>query len=98
MKGRPLPGGETQDYVAKLAPIIGVQQGDERNVGTFDLFAWLHAALFPPHTDPSPGAVLLAIKAQPDRSPAVRRVVDLSALAPSSQGLFVRLASETGSR
>jgi hypothetical protein len=96
-ESRPLPG-ETQDYVAKLAPIIGVQQGDERNVGTFDLFAWLHAALFPPHTDPSPGAVLLAVKAQPDRSPAVRRVVDLSALAPSSQGLFVRLASETGSR
>ena len=30
MKGRPLPG-ETQDYVAKLAPMIGVQQGDDRN-------------------------------------------------------------------
>ena len=97
MKSRPLPG-ETQDYVAKLAPIIGVQQGDKRNVGTFDLFAWLHAALFPPHADPSPGAVLLAVRAQPDRSPAVRRVVDLSVLAPSSEGLFVHLASETGSR
>ena len=42
--GRPLPV-ETQDYVAKLAPMIGAQQGDGRNVGTFDLFAWLHAAL-----------------------------------------------------
>ena len=97
IKGRPLPG-ETQDYVAKLAPMIGVQQGEDQKGAAFDLFAWLHAALFPPHADPYPGAVLLAVRAQPDRSPAVRRVVDLSALAPSSEGLFVRLASETGSR
>ncbi len=97
MKGRPLPG-ETQDYVAKLAPMIGVQQGEDQKGPAFNLFAWLHAALFPPHADPYPGAVLLAVRAQPDRSPAVRRVVDLSALAPSSEGLFIRLASETGSR
>jgi Transglycosylase SLT domain len=97
MKGRPLPA-ETHDYVAKLAPMIGVQQGEDQKGAAFDLFAWLHAALFPPHADPYPGGVLLAVRAQPDRSPAVRRVVDLSALAPSSQGLFVRLASETGSR
>jgi hypothetical protein len=97
LKGRPLPG-ETRDYVAKLAPMIGVQQGEDQNGAAFDLFAWLHAALFPPHADPYPGAVLLAVRAQPDRSPAVRRVVDLSALAPSSEGLFVHLAIETGSR
>ena len=97
MRGRPLPG-ETQDYVAKLAPMIGVQQGEDQKGTAFDLFAWLHAALFPTHGDPSPGATLLAVRAQPDRSPAVRRVVDLSALAPSSEGLFVRLASESGSR
>jgi soluble lytic murein transglycosylase-like protein len=97
IKGRPLPG-ETQDYVAKLAPMIGVQQREYQKGAAFDLFAWLSAALFPPHADPYPGAVLLAVRAQPDRSPAVRRVVDLSALAPSSEGLFVRLAIETGSR
>jgi soluble lytic murein transglycosylase-like protein len=97
LKGRPLPG-ETQDYVAKLAPMIGVQQGEDQKGAAFDLFAWLHAALFPTHGDPSAGAALLAVRAQPDRSPAVHRVVDLSALAPSSEGLFVRLASETDSR
>jgi hypothetical protein len=97
IKGRPLPG-ETQDYVAKLAPMIGVQQGEDQKGAAFDLFAWLHAALFPPHADPYPSAVLLAVRPQPDRSPAVPRVVDLSALAPSSEGLFVRLAIETGSR
>jgi Transglycosylase SLT domain len=96
MKGRPLPG-ETQNYVAKLAPMIG-GQGEDQKGAAFDLLAWLHAALFPPHADPSPGGVLLAVRAQPDRSPLVRRVADLSALAPSSEGLFVRLASETGSR
>jgi hypothetical protein len=78
--------------------MIGVQQGDDQKGAAFDLFAWLRAALFPPHADPSPGAVLLALRAHPDRSSAVRRVVDLSALAPSSEGLFVRLASETASR
>ena len=97
MKGRPLPA-ETQDYVAKLAPIIGAQQGENQKRVAFDLFVWLHAALFPPHADPSPGAVLLALRAQPDRSPAVRRVVDLSALTPRSEGLFVRLARADGTR
>jgi hypothetical protein len=78
--------------------MIGVQQGEDQKGAAFDLFAWLHAALFPPHADPYPGAVLLAVRAQPDRSPAVLHVVDLSALAPSPEGLFVRLASEAGSR
>jgi soluble lytic murein transglycosylase-like protein len=97
IKGQPLPG-ETQDYVAKLAPVIGVRQGENRKGGALDLFARLNAALFPPLADPSPGAALLAVGAQPDRSPAIRRVVDLSALAPNSDGLFVRLATEAGSR
>ena len=90
--------GETQDYVAKLAPMIGVQQRGNQKVAAFDLFAWLNAALFPPLANLSPDAVLLAVRAQPDTSPALRRVVDLSALAPSSEGLFVRLAVDTGSR
>ena len=95
LKGRPLPA-ETLDYVAKLAPMIGVQRDGDRAVHGFDLFAWLHSALFPAHADPPSGAVLLAVKAQPDRPPTVRRVVDLSALAPNSEGLFVRLASKDG--
>jgi hypothetical protein len=97
IKGRPLPG-ETQDYVAKLAPMIGVQQGEDQKGAAFDLFAWLHAGLFPSHAGPYQDTVLLAVEAQPDRSPAASRVVDLSALAPSSDGLFVRLATEAGSR
>jgi hypothetical protein len=97
IKGRPLPD-ETQDYVAKLAPMISVQQGEDQMGGAFDLFAWLNAALFPQHADPYPGTALLAVRAQKDPSPALRRAVDLSALAPSSEGLFVRLATEAGSR
>jgi soluble lytic murein transglycosylase-like protein len=97
IKGRPLPG-ETRDYVAKLAPMIGVQQREDQKGAAFDLFARLHAALFPQHADQYLGGVLLAVRAQPDRSSAVLHVVDLSALAPNSEGLFVRLASEMGSR
>jgi hypothetical protein len=86
------------DWIPPMSPVIGVQQGENQKGAAFDLFARLNAALFPPLADPSPSAVLLAVRAQPDRSLAVRRVVDLSALAPSSDGLFVRLAIETGSR
>jgi hypothetical protein len=78
--------------------MIGVQHGDDRGAPGFDLFAWLHAALFPTLADPPSGAILLAAKPPSDRSPAVRRIVDLSALAPSSEGLFVRVVSKDGSR
>src|SRR5271165_2209095 len=49
--------------------------------------------------DPSPSArrsPLAAVRfsGRPSRSPAVRRAVDLSALAQYSDSLFVRLASE----
>ncbi len=96
MKGGPLPP-ETQDYIAKLAPMIGVQQGEDQKGVAFDHFAWVPPALFPSHAASSSGAVMLAVRARPDHSPAVRRAVDLSALAPNTDGLFVRLASEAGS-
>ena len=79
-----------------LSPMIGERQGDERTAASFDLIAWSRAALFPPHADPSPDAVLLAVKVQPDRSPTVRRIVDLSALSPQFGGPFRALA-ERGS-
>jgi hypothetical protein len=36
--------------------------------------------------------------ASPDRPPIVRNAVDLSALAPHSDGLFVRIADRTQSQ
>src|SRR5271166_3692251 len=95
--GRPLPP-ETQTYVAILSPMIGGRQFDDQTVASFDLIAWARATLFASHAEAPSNAELPAAKVQPIRSPVIHRVVDLSALSPSSEGLFVRLASETGSR
>jgi hypothetical protein len=89
--GRPLPP-ETQVYVAMLSPMIGDRQSDNRTVASFDLVAWARATLFASHAETPPNAELPAAKVQPDRSPSVRRTVDLSALSPQSEGIFVHLA------
>ena len=90
--GRPLPP-ETQVYIAMLSPMIGDRQSDDRTVASFDLIAWARATLFASHPETPPNAELPAAKVQPDRLPSVRRIVDLSALSPQSEGLFVHLAS-----
>jgi soluble lytic murein transglycosylase-like protein len=90
--GRPLPS-ETQVYVARLSPMIGDRQSNNRTVASFDLIAWARATLFASHAETSPDAELPAANVQPDRWPNVRRVVDLSALSPQSESLFVHLAS-----
>jgi soluble lytic murein transglycosylase-like protein len=89
--GRPLPP-ETQVYVAMLSPMIGDDQSDDRTVASFDLIAWARATLFATHPETPPNVELPAAKVQPDRLPSVRRIVDLSALSPQSEGLFVHLA------
>jgi hypothetical protein len=90
--GRPLPS-ETQVYVAMLSPMIDDRQSDDRTVASFDLIAWARATLFAPQPEIPPNVELPAAKVQPDRLPSVRRIVDLSALSPQSEGLFVHLAS-----
>jgi len=89
--GRPLPP-ETQVYIAMLSPMIGDRQSDDRTVASLDLIAWARATLFASHPEAPPDAELPAAKVQPDRLPSVRRIVDLSALSPQSEGLFVHLA------
>jgi hypothetical protein len=91
--GRPLPP-ETQVYMAMLSPMIGDRQSDDRTVASFDLIAWARATLFASHAETPPDAELPAANVQPDRLPSVRRIVDVSALSPQSEGLFVHLASE----
>jgi soluble lytic murein transglycosylase-like protein len=90
--GRPLPP-ETQVYVAMLSPVIGDRQSDDRTVDSFDLIPWARATLFATHPETPPNVELPAAKVQPDRLPTVRRIVDLSALSPQSEDLFVHLAS-----
>jgi transglycosylase-like protein with SLT domain len=84
--GRPLPP-ETLVYIAMLSPKIGDRHFDDRTVASFDLIAWARSTATPPNAE------LVVTNVQPDRSPSVRRIVDLSALSPQSEGLFVHLVS-----
>jgi Transglycosylase SLT domain len=95
--GRPLPI-ETQDYVALLMPMIDGLKAESGAAARFDLLAWLRSALFAPHQNSALVAVHETVNASRDRPPTVRRVVDLSALSPRSDGLFVRLADRTQSQ
>jgi Transglycosylase SLT domain len=90
--GRPLPP-ETQVYIAMLSLMIGDRQSDNRTPASFDLIAWARATLFATHPETPPNVELPAANVQPDPLPSVRRIVDLSALSPQSEGLFVELAS-----
>jgi Transglycosylase SLT domain len=90
--GRPLPP-ETQVYIAMLSPMIGDWQSDNRTIPSFDVIAWARATLFATHPETPPNVELPAANVQPDPLPSVRRIVDLSALSPQSEGLFVDLTS-----
>jgi len=90
--GRPLPQ-ETRTYVAMLSPMIGGRQVDTRAVASFDVLAWARAALFATHSAHSPIAEMSSASLRAVRPSRSRRVDDLSALSPHSEGLFVRLAS-----
>lgn len=91
--GRPLPA-ETLAYVAKLAPFVGNQPADDQAGPTFDLLAWARATLFPAQSDDLRAVVQQPPNPQWERPPVASRIVDLSALAPQPDGLFVRTAGE----
>jgi hypothetical protein len=95
--GRRLPI-ETLDYVALLMPMIDGGRPESKSTGPFDLVAWLRSALFAPHENTALVAVHAPVSASSDRPQTERHVVDLSALAPGSDGLFVRLADRTQSQ
>jgi soluble lytic murein transglycosylase-like protein len=95
--GRPLPI-ETQDYVAMLTPMIGGGPPESGSTAPFDLVAWLRSTLFAPHENTALVAVHEPVNPSSDRPPTERHVVDLSALAPHSDGLFVRVADRTQSQ
>jgi hypothetical protein len=95
--GRPLPI-ETQDYVALLMPMIDGGRPESKSTAPFDLVAWLRSAMIAPHENGALVVAHAAVNPTPERPPTLRRVVDLSALAPHSDGLFVRIADWTQSQ
>jgi hypothetical protein len=79
-------------------PMIEARRAESKPAAAFDLFAWLRSALFVPRGDFAPRTNQVPVRSPADQPPIVRRVVDLSALAPRSDGLFVRLAERAGSQ
>jgi hypothetical protein len=96
--GQPLPE-ETQTYLAKLVPMVaGVQAGRMRTAS--DPLAWTHAPLFTARVSNAGGGVLgdrrAASGTTEQNVPGPRSIepvsVDVTALTPRSNGLFVRRA------
>ena len=95
--GRALPA-ETVDYVAKLAPMIDGTAPIKRVVRSSSSRSWPRAPLFVARsTDRDHGDAddPLPLSGRPSDAPAI---VDLSALAPPSDGLFVARPAREGDR
>ena len=96
-RGRPLPA-ETVAYIAKIAPMIGGRAAIPATAGRRSASSWSRAPIFAgrstghaqgdPATDDRPTG----------RSSGDPSVVDLSALVPLSNGLFVPGAQDRGAR
>ena len=95
--GRPLPG-ETKDYIAMLAPMIGGKQASGKIVAVADSLTLARSPLFVVGSASSSSSDRPASGVRPDRPSNVRPVVDLSALVPQSGNLFVHRASEARSQ
>ncbi|MFC3721876.1 lytic transglycosylase domain-containing protein [Neoaquamicrobium sediminum] len=95
--GRALPA-ETVDYVAKIAPMIDGTAPITRSAGSSSLPSWRRAPLFFARStdrDHDDSDDSLSLSGRPSDDPPI---VDLSALAPPSDGLFVERPAREGDR
>ncbi|XWX54043.1 lytic transglycosylase domain-containing protein [Methylosinus sporium] len=89
--GRALPA-ETLEYVETLAPMIDHVQLQRRVDGSPTSFTGNDAPLFVLRADGNPSGESSSLDMRPNGASTARRIVDLSALVPHSNGLFVRIA------
>ena len=87
--GRALPA-ETQSYVAALAPLLGGKQAGGAVVAVADPQTWTRAPLFIAPAESTQAADRSSPGVQPEHGLTSHSVVDLSAIAPQADGLFVR--------
>jgi hypothetical protein len=87
--GAPLPP-ETENYVAMLAPIIGGSQPERSADRTGDVAQWRSASLFAAPIERRLSGLQSASSLLPPPSSRDATIVDLSALVPPSNRLFVR--------
>ncbi len=87
--GRPLPA-ETRAYVALLAPLIGGGSVDDALVVAVVARSWTQAPLFAASAENSPAHAQTSPARQSEQSSISGTAEDWTALAPQSDGLFVR--------
>ena len=95
--GRPLPD-ETRDYFATLAPMIGGRQVSGQIATAADLVTLVRSPLFVVRSASSSADDRSSPGVRPDGPSNGRPVVDLSALVPQSDDLFVHHTGEARSR
>ncbi len=94
--GNPLPR-ETIDYMAKLVPMIDTEAAPVMRIAARSRREeWADAPLFFVQRGDVDGAENSLHEGRPKRSTDGAPIVDLSALAPASSGLFVRRAPGEG--
>jgi hypothetical protein len=89
--GRPLPE-ETRAYLAAFGPIIGAMPPLDTLHAAADPLAWTRAPIFVGRAEAMTSDDRLTSDKPSDRAPTARQTVGLSAIAPRSDGLFVRRA------
>ena len=87
--GRPLPA-ETQAYVAAIAPLIGEGQADDAINVALAVRSWKEAPLFAGQDRSTPTVDPSTLPASSNPPSNDRRIVDVTALAPRSDSLFVQ--------
>jgi hypothetical protein len=92
------PTDETQAHVATLAPMKGGKQPGGKIVTIARPFSWAGSPLFAARTENKPADGRPTHGMHPEHSTSVRTVVDLSALVPQWDNLFVHRASEVRSQ
>lgn len=90
--GRPLPA-ETHAYLARLAPIVGNGATDSVMLLASIARSWTAASLFPVQRSGASAERITALRAPIHGKSTADPVQDWTALAPTSQGLFVSLSS-----
>lgn len=87
--GRALPA-ETVDYVAKIAPMIDGKVPVMRLAGIASRASWSHGPIFVGRSSVHSGDESEAADPPSGRPSSAPAIVDLSALVPPSDGIFVR--------
>ena len=95
--GRPLPR-ETQAYVAAIAPMIGEGRPDDAIHDASAAHSWTQAPPFVEQDESKTAVDEATLPLRPNLPSNDRRIVDVTALAPRSDNLFVQVGAPEPTR